>query len=91
MAMIARCYRENSDTAITFVVTLMGIGTAAGNFIIGAIITGINRMVAEQAGAETGAVSGMQAGYAFIGICALFCALFSFVLYVYLRRQKEVI
>ncbi|OES46556.1 hypothetical protein BA724_00420 [Domibacillus iocasae] len=28
---------------------------------------------------------------AFIGICALFCALFSFFLYVYLHRQKEVI
>ncbi|WP_046178433.1 MFS transporter [Domibacillus tundrae] len=91
MAMIARRYRENSDTAITFVVTLMGIGTVAGNFIIGAIITGINRIVAEQAGAEMGVVRGMQAGYAFIGICALFCALFSFILYVYLCKQKEVI
>ncbi len=91
MAMIARRYKENSDIAITFVVTLMGVGTVAGNFIIGAIIAGISRMVVQQAGAETGIVRGMQAGYAFIGFCALVCALFSFVLYVYLRRQKEVI
>lgn len=91
MAMIARRYRENSDMAITFVVTIMGIGTVAGNFIIGAIITGINRVVTEQMGAETGIVRGMQAGYAFIGICALCCALASVVLYVYLRKQKEVL
>lgn len=87
MAMIARRYRENSDTAITFVVTIMGIFTVFGNVIIGAIITAVT----EYAGAGMGVVRGMQAGYLFIGACALLSALFSFFLYVYLRRQKEVI
>lgn len=87
MAMIARRYRENSDTAITFVVTIMGIFTVLGNVVIGAIITAVTKY----AGAGMGIVRGMQAGYLFIGACALLSALFSFVLYVYLRKQKEVI
>lgn len=87
MAMIARRYRDNSDTAITFVVTIMGLFTVSGNVVIGAIITAVTKY----AGAGMGIARGMQAGYLFIGACALLSALFSLVLYVYLRKQKEVI
>lgn len=91
MAMIAKRYRENSDTAITFVVTLMGISTVIGNYAVGAIITYTKNKAAESFGDELGMLRGMQAGYAFIGVSALLCSVFSLVLYVYLKKRDEIL
>lgn len=89
MAFIAKRFPGGSDTAITFTVTLMGIGSVIGNYLIGGVIEGTKAIF----GAEThaGLVRGLQAGYGFIGLCAAVCAICSFVLYRRLKRRNELI
>ncbi|WP_411343806.1 MFS transporter [Paenibacillus sp. WLX1005] len=89
MAFIARRYPTGSDTAITFVVTMMGVGSVIGNYVIGWIIEFVKQMYA--AGSTVGLLRGLQAGYGFIGLCAAVCAVSGIVLYVYLKRKQELI
>lgn len=91
MALIAKRYPKNSDTAISFTVTLMGIGTVIGNFLVGGIIDLFKNIFTKTLGAERGIVLGMQAGYAFIGSCALLSCAASIILYFYLKRRKQLI
>lgn len=88
MAFIAKRYPHGSDTAITFVVTLMGVGSVIGNYLIGWVIEAVK---AAYNGTAIGLVRGLQAGYGFIGLCAAICSLAGIVLYVYLRRRKELL
>ncbi|WP_141503010.1 MFS transporter [Paenibacillus luteus] len=89
MAFIAKRYPRGSDTAITFTVTLMGIGSVIGNYLIGAIM----KVVRNSYGADTelGLLRGLQAGYGFIGLCAFICAISGCILYRYLKARKELI
>ncbi|WP_139997363.1 MFS transporter [Paenibacillus paridis] len=89
MAFIAKRYPRGSDTAITFTVTLMGIGSVIGNYLIGAIM----KVVRNSYGADTelGLLRGLQAGYGFIGLCALICAISGCFLYRYLKARNELI
>lgn len=89
MAFIAKRYPNGSDTAITFTVTLMGVGSVVGNYLIGGII----EMVKDLYGADTqiGLVRGLQTGYGFIGLCAAICAVCSYLLYRILKKKKELI
>ncbi|ASA20795.1 MFS transporter [Paenibacillus donghaensis] len=89
MAFIARRYPKGSDTAITFTVTLMGVGSVIGNYAIGGITSGIKRSYGS--GSELGLLRGLQAGYGFIGLCALICAVSGCVLYRYLKARQELI
>jgi fucose permease len=91
MALLARRYPTNSDTAISFTITLMGIGSVIGNFLVGAVIDLFKNTFTKSYGTESGLIMGMQAGYAFIGICALICSLTSIVLYNFLKNKKELI
>lgn len=91
MALIAGRYREGSDGAITFIVTLMGVSSVIGNYLIGAIITGIKDYVSGISGAADGLLRGLQAGYGFIGLCALLCALSALPLYRYLKKRGELL
>ncbi|MBT2288966.1 MFS transporter [Paenibacillus albidus] len=91
MALIADRYRKSSDAAITFVVTLMGVACVLGNYFIGALTNGIKNLFAAGAAEGTGLLRGLQAGYAFIGLCALLCSLFAFLLYRHLKRNNELI
>lgn len=91
MALIARRYRQDSDAAITFIVTLMGVASVIGNYAIGAIISGIRRAVTAVSGAEDGLLRGLQAGYGFIGLCALLCCLSALPLYRYLKKRGELL
>ncbi|CAM4043688.1 MFS transporter [Saccharibacillus endophyticus] len=89
MAFIARRYPHGSDTAITFTVTLMGVGSVIGNYIIGAVIEGVKS--AFGADSSVGLLRGLQAGYGFIGLCAALSAVCGVVLYRYLKNRKELI
>lgn len=89
MAFIARRYPRGSDTAITITVTLMGLGSVIGNYLIGAVIELVKSFYKEDA--ALGLVRGLQAGYGFIGLCAALSAISGIVLYVYLFKRKEVI
>ena len=89
MAFIAKRYPNGSDTAITFIVTLMGLGSVIGNYLIGGII----ELVKKSAGSdsETGLLRGLQAGYGFIGLCAALCAVMGVILYILLHKRRQVI
>ncbi|WP_150267280.1 MFS transporter [Paenibacillus tepidiphilus] len=89
MAFIAKRYPHGSDTAITFTVTLMGLGSVIGNYAIGGIIEGVKRAVGSST--PSGLLRGLQAGYAFIGLCALLSAVCGCILYRHLRRRDELI
>lgn len=91
MALLARRYRSAADTAITFTVTLMGIASVIGNFAIGAITDWTKHLFAYGELEEAGLIKGLQAGYLFIGICALLCSITSFQLYRMLKRRNEVL
>lgn len=69
----------------------MGIGSVVGNFLVGAIVDIIKTIFTGIYGAEIGLVLGMQAGYAFIGGCALMCSGAALILYRYLKRRNELI
>ena len=89
MAFIAKRYPTGSDTAVTFTVTLMGIGSVIGNYVIGLV----SESVRFAAGADTyeGLLKGLQAGYSVIGLCAALCTLCGIVMLVYLAKRREVI
>lgn len=89
MAFIARRYPNGTDTAITFIVTLMGVASVIGNYLIGVIIEVVKNIYGAET--QTGLLRGLQAGYGFIGLCAAICAVCSFILYRFLKRQKALI
>lgn len=89
MAFIANRYPNGSDTAITFTVTLMGLGSVVGNYLIGGIIEGVKHLYGS--GTQTGLLRGLQAGYGFIGLCAALCSVAGLILFAYLKKRREVI
>lgn len=91
MALLARRYPHDTDTAISFTVTLIGIACVIGNFLIGTIIDLSKRFFTGIYGAETGLVRGMQAGYGFIGLCAILCSLMAIILYRALKKQGRLL
>ncbi|MDF2726217.1 MAG: transporter [Paenibacillus sp.] len=84
MALIAKRYAHSVDTAITFTVTLMGICCVGGNVLIGAVIDGVRNSLNSQR-------VGLQAGYGVIALLALLCSAVCIVLYVALRKRKELV
>lgn len=91
MALIANRYRQGSDTAITFIVTLMGLASVLGNYFIGAITEGIKQLFSSGQESGTGLLRGLQAGYGFIGLCALLCSVFAYLLYRHLKKQGQLL
>ncbi|MFD0697309.1 MFS transporter [Paenibacillus sp. GCM10027628] len=91
MAFLAKRYPNGSDTAITFTVTMMGIASVIGNFLVGAITDGFKLIFSDAAHPNEGLIKGLQAGYVFIGGCALLCSVVSIMLYRWLRKRNEVL
>lgn len=89
MAFIAKRYPKGSDTAITFTVTLMGLGSVIGNYLIGEVIELVKGMTG--ADTQTGLLRGLQAGYGVIGLCAALSSAAGIILYIYLRKRQEMI
>ncbi|WP_179033417.1 MFS transporter [Paenibacillus kribbensis] len=89
MAFIARRYPNGSDAAITITVTLMGLGSVIGNYLIGGVIEVVKRHFGEDS--QVGLLRGLQAGYGVIGLCAALCAVTGLILYIYLSKRKEII
>ncbi len=89
MAFIAKRYPKGSDTVITFTVTLMGLGSVIGNYLIGGVTDLVERMAGEDS--RVSLLRGLQAGYGFIGLCAALCAVTGLVLYLHLQKREEVI
>ncbi|MFD1953566.1 MFS transporter [Paenibacillus thailandensis] len=88
MAFLARKYAGNSDMAITFTVTFMGVASIVGNFLVGAISDLFRTAMTAVYGPAAGIVKGLQAGYLFIGVCAWLCSLTGIVLYRRLKRDN---
>ena len=91
MALLAKRYPKDTDTAISFTVTLMGIGSIAGNFLVGALIDIFQNIFKRSYGTEQAVLKGFQAGYSFIGICAIACSITSIILYKLLKRKNELL
>jgi fucose permease len=89
MALLAKRYPNGIDAAITVTVTIMGIVVVISNLFLGALIEFFKRWFTNSLGAEMGLMRGFQAGFIFIGICGLLCAVFSILLYRYLHRRNE--
>jgi fucose permease len=89
MAFIAKRYPKDSDTAITFTVTLMGVGGVIGNYVIGGVIEMTKRLYG--ADSQMGLLRGLQTGYGVIGLCAFLCAISGIILFMYLYKRKELI
>jgi fucose permease len=89
MAFIARRYPTGTDTAVTFTVTLMGVGSVIGNYVIGFVSEAVRHAV----GADTpeGLLRGLQAGYTVIGLCAALCTVAGVAMMAYLSKRKQVI
>jgi len=91
MAFLSRRYPKDSDTAISFSVVSMGIGTVIGNFLVGAVIGLFNNISVKINGPDAGVSLGLQAGYIFIGACALVCSVLAISLYKRLKKHNELI
>lgn len=91
MAFLSKRYSNNSSTAVSFTVTLMGIGSVIGNFLVGGIIDLFKNIFTKIYGVENGLIIGMEAGYAFVGVCALLCSISSVILYNFLKKQNQII
>ncbi|WP_051128233.1 MFS transporter [Paenibacillus sp. HW567] len=89
MALIARRYPKESDTAITVTVTLMGLGSVIGNYAVGGVIEAVKKLFG--ADSQLGLLRGLQAGYGIIGLCAALSAVSGLLLYSYLYKRKEII
>ncbi|MHA6534630.1 MFS transporter [Paenibacillus sp. BAC0078] len=89
MALIARRYPKESDTAITVTVTLMGLGSVIGNYVVGGVIEAVKRLFG--ADTQVGLLRGLQAGYGIIGLCAALSAVSGLFLYFYLSKRREII
>lgn len=88
MALLAKRYPHGADMAITFTVTMMGIASVIGNFLVGGITDLFKQLFMNTQGAATGQLIGLQSGYLFIGACAILCSIASIVLYRYDRKHK---
>ncbi len=91
MALLAKRYPRGTDAAITFSVTLMGVGSVVGNLLIGGIIDWGRALFAPSRGNEEALIIGLQAGYGFIAVLALLCSATCVLLYRKLRLTGEVI
>lgn len=89
MAFIARRYPKGSDTAITITVTLMGVGSVIGNYLIGGVIEITKSIFGDNS--QLGLLRGLQVGYGVIGLCAALSSITGIILFIHLRRRKEVI
>lgn len=91
MALLSKRYSKNSSIAVSFTVTLMGIGNVIGNFLVGGIIELFKNIFTDIYGVENGLIIGMKAGYAFVGICAMLCSISSVILYNFLKKQNQIL
>lgn len=87
MALLAKRYPKGTGTAITFTVTLMGIASVIGNFLIGFIIDFVTNVFSN---GENDLI-GLQAGYGFIALLALLCSICCYFLYHILRKRNELV
>ncbi|MEH7418662.1 MFS transporter [Neobacillus drentensis] len=90
MALLAKRYPKGTGAAITFTVTLMGIASVIGNLLIGFIIDFVSKIFKNENG-SVNEIVGLQAGYGFIAILAILCSVCSLVLYMILKKNKELI
>lgn len=90
MAILAKLYPKGTGTAITFTVTMMGIASVIGNFLIGFIIDSIGKSFPSFESGKSNII-GLQAGYGFIAVLALVCSVSCILLFVVLRKRNRVV
>ncbi|PWU69069.1 MFS transporter [Gracilibacillus dipsosauri] len=90
MALLAKKYTKGTDTAITFTVTLIGIGTVITNLLVGYIIELVTNLSLRST-YEASNQLGMQAGYFFLATTAFLCMLTCMEIYRRLKKEKNLL
>ncbi|UOQ48081.1 MFS transporter [Gracilibacillus caseinilyticus] len=90
MALLAKKYTKGTDSAITFTVVMVGIGGVITNLLIGYIIEGVTQLSFGTTLKESNQI-GMQAGYVFIAITAIFCAWATYEIHRRLKKAGNVL
>ncbi|SHM90820.1 MFS transporter [Gracilibacillus kekensis] len=90
MALIAKKYTKGTDTAITFTVVLIGIGGVVTNLLIGYIIEWVTNLSFGTTFEESNRI-GMQAGYFFIALTAILCAIATWEIYRRLKKEGNIL
>ncbi|MDF2891497.1 MAG: major facilitator superfamily 1 [Clostridia bacterium] len=89
MALMAKIFKNNIETALTFTLTLMGITIVIGNLLIGAITDSFKAIYTHYLGAAAGIRIGYSAGYMFVGLCCMICFGAAMVLYHKLKKNNS--
>ena len=84
MALLAKLFASNIDSAMTVTLSLMGVLLVFSNFMIGGIVEGFTWLFRGLGDGATAA--GYSAGFVFIGLCCVAAFLISLALY---RRMKK--
>ncbi|GAE94055.1 sucrose permease [Gracilibacillus boraciitolerans JCM 21714] len=90
MALLAKMYTKGTDSAITFTVVLIGIGGVITNLMIGYIIEWVTELSFGTTFEESNRI-GMQAGYFFIALTAILCALATLEIYRRLKKAGNIL
>ncbi|MDZ4992406.1 MFS transporter [Clostridium perfringens] len=89
MAIIAKEFREKIEIAMSFVLTFMGIAIVIGNLLVGVVVDLCKMIFSNIYGIELGTKLAYSAGFIFIGVCSLICALGSLRLLKMIRSEEE--
>ncbi|WP_163536616.1 MFS transporter [Gracilibacillus sp. YIM 98692] len=90
MALLAKRYTNGVDTAITFTVTLIGIGTVITNLLIGYIIDWVTYLSFYPTYQQSNQL-GIQAGYFFIASTAFLCMIACILIYQKLKKHQQLL
>ncbi|MFA9455957.1 sugar MFS transporter [Halalkalibacter sp. AB-rgal2] len=88
MALLAKRYAKGTGTAITFTVSLMGIGSVVINLFIGFFIEAINAL-SDRYELLMGGNIGMQVGFAFIITTPVACVICCFILLRLFKKEGK--
>lgn len=91
MAIIAKEFKENIESAMSFILTFMGVAIVIGNLLVGIVVDVCKLLFSNIYGAEVGSKLGYSAGFLFIGICSLVCALGSLKLLKIINNNSTIV
>lgn len=91
MAIIVKEFKENIESAMSFILTFMGVAIVIGNLLVGIVVDVCKLLFSNIYGAEVGSKLGYSAGFLFIGICSLVCALGSLKLLKIINNNSTIV
>lgn len=90
MALLAKLFADNIDSAMTVTLTVMGIVIVLGNLALGGIVNLLRGIFTYYKG-ESGIGTAYASGYMFLGVCCIAACLVTLALYKQLKRAGKMI